>query len=43
MHDDNINIRDHFASALKGDISEEQKDAQKELPSVNQNSLRYLP
>ncbi|CDW83349.1 UNKNOWN [Stylonychia lemnae] len=43
MHDDTQNIRDHFTSALKGDIQQDQKDNMKELPNVSINSLRYLP
>lgn len=43
MQNEADNLKDHFFSAIKGEINGEPKDASKDIPHVNIHSLRYLP
>jgi len=44
MHNEANNMKEHFFSAIKGDLTNnENKEGSKDLPHVNVNSLRYLP
>ncbi len=43
MQNEADNLKDHFFSAIKGEINGNPKDANKDLPHVNIHSLRYLP